>query len=167
MINKLISTIRLLNKKYIIIILVATFILIIFLFIYDIGLNSKYFARRDFNKALLSRKTGDCYLFLEYIHSNKEKWGENCINEKNQKTAHIINFVIKDITIRENDAFLSVELQRELDRKTILALAEELNKEELERMEKYTVNYDLIKDNSNKLFYIIPKTKWLIKNEGK
>lgn len=104
-------------------------------------------------------------MFLEYIYSNKEKWSKNCINEKNQKEAKIINFVIKDITVRGNDAFLSVELQREFDRKTILTLAEELNKKELERMEKYTVNYDLIKDNSNKIFYIIPKTKWLIKNE--
>lgn len=156
--------------KIILIVVVSVFLVLsgmYFLFIFDIGLNSKYFVKRDFTKAFLARKTGDCYFFVQYIYSDKDKWYETCIKEKNQETAPIINFVIKDMTIRGNEAFLNVELQRQLDSALIIKLSQKLNKEELERLERYRVNYDLIKDNSNKFLYIFPKTKWIIKNEKK
>lgn len=148
--------------------LITTLLLIIILglyfsFIFDIGINSKYFVKRDFTNAFLARKTGDCTVFKGYIYTERDKWGERCIAEKNIDNPPIEEFNIKDITVHENLAFLQVELKR-----GVVPLIGELSKETIELIQKgYVVNYDLMKDNSQKSLFIFPITRWLIKNEYK
>ena len=154
-------------KKYWKILSLLTFLMIIivlyFLFVFDIGINSSYFIKRDFNIAFLARKTGNCNLFKEYIYTDKDKWGEQCIQEKDMKLPSIEEFSIKEITINRDSAFLQTNLKREI----ISAISLNLSKEQIEIIEKgYTANYDLIRDNSDKSMFL-PKTRWLIKNENK
>jgi hypothetical protein len=152
------------KKNWRIIFIVSAFLVLMalyFLFIFDIGLNSKYFVKRDFNTAFLARKTGNCNLFKEYVYTDKEKWGEQCIQEKDQEKPPIKEFFIKEITIDGNRAFLQVNLKREI----LPKFAFELSKEQIEIIEKgYMVNYDLIRDNSDRFIFFY-KTRWLIKNE--
>jgi hypothetical protein len=141
--------------------LLASVTILYFLFIFDIGINTSYFIKRDFTTAFLARKTGNCDLFIEYIYTDKEKWRERCIKEKDGDASPIKEFFIKEITTKGNLAFLQVHLKRDIPPKVRFSL----DKEEFEILEKgYIVNYDLIKDNSAK-FIFFPRTRWLIKNE--
>ena len=136
-------------------------IVLYFLFVFDIGINSSYFIKRDFNIAFLARKTGNCNLFKEYIYIDKDKWGERCIQEKDQESPSIKEFSIKEITINGDLAFLQANLKKEILPKFSFAL----NKEQIKIIEEgYAANYDLIRDNSGK-FIFLPRTRWLIKNE--
>jgi len=142
---------------------ILTLMILYFLFVYDIGINSAYFIKRDFQNAFLARKTGNCDLFKEYIYTDKDKWGERCIKEKDGDDAPIKEFIIKDITIKKDHAFLQVHLKRDIRHPAML----KLNPQQMEFIERgYVVNYDLIKDNSTK-FLFLPKTRWLIKNEAR
>jgi len=146
--------------------LLTLFIVIVvlyFLFVFDIGINSSYFIKRDFNTAFLARKTGNCNLFKEYMYTDKDKWGEQCIQEKDTKFPSIKEFSIKEITINGDSAFLQVNLKRDIPPATSL----NLSKEQIQIVENgYMVNYDLIRDNSSK-FIFFPMTRWLIKNENR
>ncbi len=96
--------------------LVVLGILIFFTFFYDIGLNSKYFVQRDFSKAFLLRKTGNCEEFIKYINQDWYKWISRCYEEKNRENTYSIKeFKVKDVTINGNRSFLQVELKREKD----------------------------------------------------
>jgi len=133
------------NKIVIFSIIVIIFIIPYFLFILDIGINSKYFIRKDFNNAFLSRKTGNCSVFKKYIIRDVEKWGERCIKEKDREYPLIKLFSIKEITINKNLAFLQTELERD--------------------SESYLVTYNMQRTNKDKFLFIFPKTKWMIINE--
>ncbi|MFC1630051.1 hypothetical protein ACFL06_00755 [Patescibacteria group bacterium] len=136
-----------------IIILLSTY----FLFVLDIGINSKYFVRRDFNNAFLYRKTGNCTVFKGYFLKDVEKWGERCIQEKDKEGNPIKDFSIKDITVEGNTAFLQVELVRDIP---------ELQLEQEKKADyDYVVNYSMEKRSKEKFFFIFPKTKWIIVNE--
>lgn len=152
------------KKNWRIISLFVLFIVIAvlyFSFVFDIGINSPYFIKRDFNIALLSRKTGNCDLFKEYVYTNKDEWGERCVQEKDMELPSIKEFSIEEITTNGNLAFLQVNLKRDIPSK----FSFELSKEQIEIIEKgYMANYDLIRDNSSR-FMFFPMTRWLIKNE--
>ncbi|MGB2762117.1 MAG: hypothetical protein WBC21_01095 [Minisyncoccales bacterium] len=152
------------NWKLILLFLsIIFFIILYFLFVFDIGLNSEHFVRRDFNGAFLARETGNCSLFKEYVSEQyKEEWNEKCMNEKDKSISPIRNFSIKNITIANEKAFLQVEIERELN---IIARAE-IEKELGREFEAiFNFNYDMEKTNSDKFLYIIPKTRWIIMNE--
>ena len=159
------------NKyRWVILIIFIFLILTIlyFLFVLDIGLNGKYFIRRDFNNAFLARQTGNCDAFINYIDEKFQGgWRERCLEEKSRKedsSRPIITFSIKNITINNNRAFLQVELEREPTLAQKIALEKELSGEiDL----KYLVNYELVKNNSKKLFSILPVTNWVISQELK
>ncbi len=149
--------------KIISLIILVIGIALYFLFVFDIGINSSYFIKRDFNTAFLARETGNCNLFKEYISTDKDKWGERCIQEKDGESPQIKEFSIEKITINGGSAFLRVNLKRDI----LAAISLNLNKEQTEIIEKgYLANYDLIKINSAK-FLFLPATHWLIKNENR
>jgi len=136
------------NKIVTFSIIVIIFIIPYFLFILDIGINSKYFVRKDFNSIFLARKTGNCAIFKEYITRDIEKWGERCITEKDRNYPQIKSFSIKEITIDNNLAFLQVELERDT-----------------EESHFYLVTYNMQRTNKDRFLFIFPKTKWMIINE--
>jgi len=145
-----------------ILLIISVILIIYFSFILDIGINSKYFVKRDFNTAFIARKTGNCEVFKSYIYNDKDKWGKRCINEKDLSSDAIDKFFIKGITINGNDAFIQVQLLRNIPP----SIRIELNETQLKALsEGYLVNYDLIKVNSDKFLWILPKSRWLIKNE--
>lgn len=149
-------------KIALIIIIVVIFLGLYFLFVFDIGLNSKYFVRRDFNDAFFYRKTGNCSEFKSYLVKDIENWGERCIKEKDGNKSSIINFSIKDISISGKSAFLQVELEREptMEMKALEA------KGEIKDFDwSYAVNYTMQKQNYKRLLFIFPKTRWFIENE--
>lgn len=129
-----------------------------FLFVFDIGLNSEYFIRRDFNRAFLFRQTGNCDVFKDYIISEyADDWAERCIEEKDKKSAlRIKEFSIKNITMAQDIAHLQVELKRDL-------YSAILSGEIKEPSEGYVVNYETRKETDNKkLFGFLPQTRFLI-----
>jgi len=134
-----------------------------FLFIFDIGLNSKYFVKRDFTKAFLLRQTGDCYEFKKYILPEKaEGWVKRCEEEKDREGSPIKNFSIKNFTKRSNEAFLQVELTRDIRNTASL----ELEKYQLEALRSpYVVNYSLVKGSGENFLKILPTSRWLINQE--
>lgn len=106
------------NKIYIIATVVATLSLIC-LFSLDIGINSEFYIKRDFDQAFQYRMTGDCIIFGNYIYQaegtwteNKDKWIEACENEKN--SISIRKFKVTAIThqLWSDTAFLQAEVTR-------------------------------------------------------
>lgn len=97
--------------------LVLFVILIFFTFFYDIGLNGKYFVKRDFSRAFLLRQTGNCEEFIKYVNQDWYRWISACYEEKrNTNFGHPIKeFKVKEITINGDRSFLQVELKREED----------------------------------------------------
>ena len=90
-------------------------IIIVCTFFYDIGLNSKFFIKRDFTRAFLLRQTGNCFGFIEYVNFDKDEMKRRCDTEKNRtdyRIDPIKRFVIKGITVNRYRAFLLVEIQR-------------------------------------------------------
>ena len=89
-------------------------VLISFFFIYDIGLNSRYFIQRDFRNAFLYRQTGNCDGFKSYHLQDADAWFERCVKEKTKDDGFPIkSFKIEEISIDGNKAFLQVELERD------------------------------------------------------
>ena len=104
-----------LNKLFILGIAVP-FLVLVFacLFLFDIGINSKFFIKRDFNQAFQYRTTGDCNSFANYVYRDTQKWKERCEEEKAINTEPIRNFEVQQITHKflSDRAFLQVELTR-------------------------------------------------------
>lgn len=123
-----------LKKFYGLLIVVAILIFAGFFFI-DIGINSKFFIKRDFNQAFQYRITGDCVSFSNYVYQpegalwseNMNKWNERCEYEKSLMVK-IRKFQIIAITHKfgSDTSFLQVELTRNNDQRKEYA---------------YTVNY--------------------------
>ena len=113
------------------IVIIIGFILL-FSFVLDVGINSKHFIKRDFNKAFHYRITGDCNAFLNYIYRDIDNWKETCENQKYNPTKGIREFKIQNIShqILSDRAFLQVELTR-------LSGKEDVS---------YSVNYEMRKD---------------------
>lgn len=139
------------NKQTILILALLLLATLYFGFILDIGLNSKYFVKRDFNKAFLARKTGDCDTFITYIINDIDSWRQRCINEKDRaprsfvgRHTPISNFEIVDITTKKNTAFVQAELTRDED--------------------PYHVNYDMER-TTERILGILPATRYKIRNE--
>lgn len=127
-------------------------------FIADIGTHSKYFIKKDFNKAFIARQTGNCDLFKSYMINDQDKWYKRCVEEskKIDERSPIESFSIENITVNGDNAFLQVKLKRDL-------FSEEL--EEGKKLDlDYTVNYTMEKNNERFLLNS-PKTKWLITNK--
>ena len=84
------------------------------LFLMDIGINSKFFIKRDFNQAFQYRITGDCASFTDYLCRDIEKWNSTCEKEKTHSAEPIRNFTIQNISHKfgSDRAFLQVELTR-------------------------------------------------------
>ncbi len=149
------------------IVLVCGFLIIIvglyFLFVLDIGINSKYFIRRDFNAAFLYRKTGSCTLFKSYLLKDVEEWGQRCIDENNLDTPQIKNFSIIDISVSGNSAFLQVELERSTTAQIRML---EATGEIKDYERAYSVTYTMQKQTDKKKFlFFIPQTRWFINQE--
>lgn len=89
-------------------------IVVFFSYFYDIGLNSKYFVKKDFSQAFLLRQTGNCEEFVKYINKDWANWVSRCYEEKNNinDTIPINSFAVKQITINSNRSFLQVEIKR-------------------------------------------------------
>ncbi len=102
------------------------------LFFVDIGINSKFFIKRDFNKAFQYRLTGDCDSFLVYVNRDIEKWKERCEEEKSEDKEPIRRFKIQQISHKffSGRAFLQIEVTRNI-----------LGKEDF----TYSVNYEMVK----------------------
>lgn len=105
------------KKRSIWIIVVIFFLLIIFvccLFLVDVGINSKYFIKRDFNNALEYRMTGDCAKFIEYLERDVDKWEDRCNKEKLIEKPPIRYYKVQNISheIGSDRAFLQAELTR-------------------------------------------------------
>ena len=114
-------------------------LLVFFLYFYDIGLNSKYFVRKDFSKAFLLRQTGNCEEFVKYINQDWANWVSRCYGEKNRVLpSQIKSFEVKQITTNGGRSFLQVEIQRDSPRLEIL-LKDELS--------PYVVNYEMKRIN--------------------
>lgn len=135
--------------------------LLYFAFIYDIGLNSDYFVKRDFNEAFLLRKTGNCDRFGQFIIENYSKeWFNRCLDEKNNRNVifPIKDFVLKEASFNNNQVFLQVELTRDIP--IALKIEEKIEKSD------YVVNYEMKRTTDNKKFLgILPQTRFLI-NQG-
>ena len=101
------------------------------LFLIDIGINSKFFIKRDFNQAFQYRTAGDCASFTDYLYRDVEKWNSTCEKEKAHSAKPIRNFTIQNISHRfgSDRAFLQVELTRNYEDKD----------------EMYSVNYEMKK----------------------
>ena len=85
------------------------------LFLLDIGINSKFFIKRDFNQAFEYRTSGDCVSFSNYFSRDNDKWKDTCEKEKKHDDATPIrSFKIQSIShkLGSNRAFLQVELTR-------------------------------------------------------
>lgn len=139
------------------ILMISFSVIYYFAFIYDIGLRGDYFARRDFNNAFQFRQTGNCDKFGLFIMDTYSKeWFNRCLDEKNRRNDYVpINeFTLKEVSFNGDQAFLQVELIRDMP---AIAKVED---------NKYIVNYEMkrIKEN-NKLLGILPQTKFLI-NQG-
>ena len=158
------------KKNWRIILIVLGFLILMvlyFLFVFDIGLNSKYFAKKDFNNAFLARQTGNCNIFKDYVSEQyREIWYKRCINEKGRidNQFPIKTFTIKNITINQSKAFLQVEIERDIDIAARAIIEKELGRK-FEAI--YTLNYDMQRTNLTKFLYILPKTRWIITNEIK
>ena len=87
------------------------------LFLIDIGINSKFFIKKDFNQAFQHRTTGDCASFADYLYRDAEKWYSTCEKEKARNAEPIRNFTIQNISHKSGSdrAFLQVELTRNKD----------------------------------------------------
>ncbi|MCX6759000.1 MAG: hypothetical protein NT012_00295 [Candidatus Nealsonbacteria bacterium] len=96
-----------------IIVLVLVFVLLSS-FVIDVGINSIFFIKRDFNQAFTYRATGDCDSFVNYLSRDTEKWKKTCEEEKSHNAEPIRNFEIQNISHRfgSDRAFLQVELTR-------------------------------------------------------
>ena len=83
------------------------------IFSVDIGINGRYFIRRDVRKAFVYRITGDCESFAWFTNKDTDKWKSDCETENNQSYA-IRDFEIKNIAYNSGSdkAFVHVELTR-------------------------------------------------------
>lgn len=113
------------NKLYIFGSIIVVLILI-FLFFLDIGINSKFYIKKDFSHAFQYRMAGDCISFSNYIYQpegtwteNKNRWIQRCENEKSQKSYSIMKFKVTTIThqLGSDTAFLQAELTRNSENK--------------------------------------------------
>lgn len=122
------------SKKLLIIGTTAVFFILIFvsLLFVDIGINSKFFIKKDFNQAFQYRLTGDCDSFLDYIYRDV-RWEERCQKEKSHDNEPIKEFKIKQISHKflSDRAFLQVELTRNVGSKENYT---------------YSANYEMKKD---------------------
>ena len=123
-----------------------------FMFVSDVGLNSRYFVKRDFNNAFFARVTGNCDEFREYfIQSYAEEWVNRCLEEKRRKDAVPIDqYEIKNISFANNKAFLQVELTRTNSSRGTYT---------------YTVNYEMERRMKWQYLKIFHGTRYLI-NQG-
>jgi len=112
------------NKLSLVITIIFLVLLAFFTSFYDIGLNSKYFVKKDFTEAFLLRQTGDCEEFVKYLNQDWANWDLRCYQEKSSVNS-IKNFKIKNITINGARSFLQVELLRNKD--------------------SYVVNYEMVR----------------------
>ena len=81
------------------------------LFLIDIGINSKFFIRKDFETAFDYLLTGDCASFNNYLYSGgDENWCKG-LHEFNSDI-QIKSFEIQNLTHKfgNNQAFLNVQL---------------------------------------------------------
>lgn len=103
------------NKSFVLGLLsIAIFFILLGIFGVDVGINSKYFIKKDFTNAFIYRVTGDCGSFGEYINHDIEKWKDTCEKEKSNENPGIRYFKIQNISHRfdSNRAFLQIELTR-------------------------------------------------------
>jgi len=150
-------------KSILFTLVVASLMLSYFLFVFDISLNSKYFVKRDFSKAFLYRKTGNCALFKTYLIEDAGSWEQKCLEEKRLDSPPIKDFYIKDITITQDSAFLQVALSRS---STGEIKALELKGEIKDYEDYYFLNYVMKRGIDEKRFmFILPQTKWSIAQE--
>ena len=108
------------NRRFVVIFTSALILMFIIAscFIVDIGINSKFFIKRDFKKAFEYRVTGDCDSFVRYLNKDATKWKERCEQEKNGYRP-IRNFKIQNVShkLGSGRAFLQVELTRNVSGK--------------------------------------------------
>jgi len=119
-----------------------------FFFVADIGFNSKYFVKRDFNAAFHARTSGNCDEFIVYVvQEYDDEWFGRCLKEKKRDdTVPIDRYEIKSISQHNNKAFLQVELTR-----TSVS----------EGTFTYTVNYEMERVEG-KYLRILPWTRYVI-----
>lgn len=120
-----------------------------FLFVFDIGLNSEYFVKSDFNNAFYARMAGDCDKFGSYIVPEyRQEWFDRCLEEKRRDdTVPIGKFEIKEVSMNDDKAFLQVALTRRISR------GEDSN---------YDVNYEMTKIYEKRLFGVFPTSRFVI-----
>jgi len=104
------------NKEIFVAVLVLLIVMIYFFSNIDVGLFGKYFIKKDFEIAFLARQTGNCEKFVSYMLIDRNNWLEKCEKERDGKTDPIKDFIIQKITIDGNNAFLQVELRRDIYR---------------------------------------------------
>jgi len=115
MINVIMKNIKkYLSKKIFIAILIVAGFIFFGTFIVDLGVNSKYFIKKDFNSAFNYRVTGDCVAFAKFINNDIDKWKSACEEEKSRQSEPIRYYKIQAISysLGSDRAFLQVELKR-------------------------------------------------------
>lgn len=102
------------NKFFLAAVLIIFGFLLFGVFVVDLGINSKYFIRKDFNNAFNYRVTGDCEAFVRFVNRDTENWRKDCESEKGNQIEKIRNFKIQAISYNfgSDRAFLQVELSR-------------------------------------------------------
>ena len=102
-------------REYRFLLIFVAIILVLVLFVFDIGINSNYFIRRNFNNAFMLRVTGDCQAFREYTNVSQDAWLQRCESEKKRSTMPIKSFHVLRIShsFFSNKAFIQVELTKD------------------------------------------------------
>jgi hypothetical protein len=101
------------KKTYLILIVCLIILLAIifsFLFLIDIGINSKFFIKKDLNNAFNYLLSGDCASFSNYSYNKNSE--DACRSLINSASANIKDFEIKNLSHKfgSKEAFLNVEL---------------------------------------------------------
>jgi len=133
-----------LNKPFILDIGITVLVLVLAgLFLVSIGINSKFFIKKQFNQAFEYRSTGDCNSFANYLYQDVDEWRSTCEKEKAHDAEPIRHFTVQNISheFGSGRAFLQVELTRNAKGKDYT----------------YSVNYEMKKDG----------LKWKIDQEKK
>ena len=102
------------KKSFIYGLSIPVLIIVVGSFFIDFGLNSKYFIKRDFSRAMDYRLVGDCESFKSYT-ADAEDWFERCEKEKQDGLKNPLkDFEIKKVSHKlfSDKAFLQVELNR-------------------------------------------------------
>jgi hypothetical protein len=129
------------NAKISIVFCSIIILFVLSLFVFDVGINSKYYITRDFSEAFGARMSGNCDKFIESVAQDSDGWKKLCLKEKNKEAPAINKYTIKEVSISGDKAFVQVELERDL---YLLNLQMKANNRAEIKDTNYVTSYELI-----------------------